>query len=104
MSITLTAEDFGQERYGIHISDREDDWGWYAFGHHEPHRVVAAINHLSRENGIQEDLRDAFTAKDLIEGVEHKWATNIRPEGDGYCWDWVEPGTPWAVAITEVSS
>ncbi len=32
MSTILTAEDFGQARYGIHISDREDDWGWYAFG------------------------------------------------------------------------
>ncbi|CDZ88945.1 hypothetical protein ACQR3W_21620 [Rhodococcus ruber] len=101
----LNPIDFGPARHGVHIFDHEDDWGWTAYGHHEPSRIVAAINALSRDNGVTEELHEAFDVADLVNGIQRRWANNIRTHDDydGYVsWDWCDESDPGAEPITFV--
>lgn len=109
--VTLTPEHFGRARHGVHIFEHEDDWGWTAFGHPEPRRLIAAINHICRDHGITEDLR-SFTDPDGIQkGIQRRWACNVRAEcvdhdtalpDENIYWDWCEADARGAVPVTVV--
>jgi hypothetical protein len=99
----VTAEDFGPSRHGVHVVSFEDDWGWYAYGHHANRRLLAAINHETRELGVGIELREVMEVDDIEAGVQLRWARNFHIN---FCqelaWDWCESNTPGAVAITVV--
>lgn len=101
MSSILTAEDFGKARYGIHLYEHED--GWTAYGHHEPRRLIAAISHLSRENGVADVVRESIAETTLAEHIREMWGQHsgiVRGEFFlGVC----ETPEAWAVPITVVT-
>lgn len=101
---TLTAEDFGPSRYGVHLYSTEDDWGWYVFGHPNLRPLLAAINHESREIGVDKDLHEHLDRLDIIAGIRERWAHNVRINEWGEVnWDWCQRGAPGAVAVTVVN-
>lgn len=104
--IEITPDMFGPDRYGVHLASHVEDWGWNAFGHHEPRRVIAAISHQAREDGAHADLVEYTNGEDLAESIENLWAHNFRPDPHGeyeVVWDWCEQGTPGAVPVTSVT-
>ncbi|MEU2002039.1 hypothetical protein ACH47B_13190 [Rhodococcus sp. NPDC019627] len=102
---TITPETFGPDRYGVHLYSHEDDWGWTAFGHPHPRRLLAAINREVREMGVGLDLRDAMMGRDIEDGIKRRWAHNFQPGrfDEEFTWDWCYSDTPGAVPITVVN-
>lgn len=104
--VTLTPEDFGPARYGVHLFDHEDDWGWTAFGHPDSGRLLAAINQLARECGVAKNLHDEIGGAAIDAAIQHRWVNNIRSEAphfENILWDWCEDTAPGAVAVTVVT-
>lgn len=103
--LTPEPEDFGFPFHGIHLYSNEDDWGWIAYGHHDPKRVVAAVLATSRSEGVEADLREDLTAQNLFDAIENRWGYRFRTtlESDWMVWDWCTEDTPGAVAITWVA-
>lgn len=103
--VTLTPEHFGNPRHGVHLFEHEDDWGWTAFGHPEPNRLIAAINHIAREHGTSDDLRTFTDTAGMRKGIQYRWANNVRAEtacDENIYWDWCASDAPGAVAVTVV--
>ncbi|MGW5377467.1 hypothetical protein ACWESM_18675 [Nocardia sp. NPDC003999] len=102
--IQIGPQHFGPARYGVHVSADVDDWGWTAYGHPDPWRLLAAISQLTTELGVHEELVEQLADGPLV--IEQRWAVNFRqdPSADfAALWDWCDKGTPGAVAITEVT-
>lgn len=103
MSDIITAEDFGLPRHGIHLFEHEGDWGWTAYGHHEPRRLIAAISHQVREYDVAEELREFLVGTALTDHIIETWAYRFRATDEGFEFEFCEAGTPWAVPVTVVS-
>lgn len=101
--ITLRPQDFGEAYLGVHLFLHGDDWGWTAYGHHQPRRIIAAIARQCRSDGLSADLRLAFTVDDLRNAIEYCWAADVHAEDGLYSWDWTaDPSTPGAVPLTMI--
>lgn len=98
---TITAEDFGKARYGVHLYEHED--GWTAYGHHEPRRLIAAISHLSRENGTTESVREFIDGTNMTERIREMWGQHSGIVRGEFQISTCETPEPWAVPITVVS-
>lgn len=99
----ITAENFGSARHGVHLFAHEDDWGWTAYGHHEPRRVIAAISSEVRETGVAEELREFLVGATLADQIVETWAHQFHYTADGFEFRFCEAGTPWAVPVTVVA-
>lgn len=99
----ITAADFGPARHGVHLYAHEDDWGWTAYGHHEPRRVIAAISSEARETGVAEELREYLYGAPLADYIIETWAHQFHYTADGFEFKLCAAGTPWAVPVTVVS-
>ena len=99
----LTAEDFGNAHHGVHLFPFEDDWGWYAYGHHEARRIAAACVASARADGVFADLREGVTLAEIYEGASRKWAVRGQSVPGCTYMRWVDEGTPGAVPVTVVT-
>ena len=94
------------EMYDIRFFDHEDDWGWTILGTPPSRRILAAINRLAREHGVQLELSEAI--EDSIDNFvfARKQAENVRfcdEDPSQYTWDWTTEFTDHGVPMTVVT-
>lgn len=83
--------------YGIHLF--ENEYGdWYAYGHHEPRRLLAALNKAARTDGY--GSLDGWKYESSKARIETTWGKNARENEMGIWWDPANEGERGAFPVT----
>ncbi|MGW5690288.1 hypothetical protein ACWEWX_04760 [Streptomyces asiaticus] len=103
-SFTPTANDMEAVHNGILVTSYGEDGNMLAIGHHDPHQVLDAFNHLAHAYGLDNVADDPnANMDDWRDAIRHGWLTFHRGEPNSdLVWEGkpATEDTPGAVAVT----
>lgn len=98
----LTPDDFGPNRYGVHVS-MDEDGDYLAYGHVDSQRLGAAINKEAREYGYRDKYFE-LTYADVKSHMEYRYLNNVVKNYNGeWRGKWCAFDAPGAVPVTKVN-
>jgi hypothetical protein len=101
---SVAPAEFGEVHYGVRLFSHEDEWGWTAYGHHDPRRIVAACVAATRAAGVLEDLREHTAGTAFFDKVEQTWAVSVESSHYDFEIKFCDRATPGAVPVTVVTA
>ena len=86
------------ERYGVKLSNINEDFDYIAFGHVEPRRFAAALHAYAGEFVYDATMLDGFSLSDFDE-LKYEWG-EFWFNDDGWYFTEVAASSPFAVPYT----